>query len=234
MKYNLDHSLDHLAIIMDGNARWAKQNGKTKDKGHKKGAEVAKLILPHAVKLGIKYLTLYAFSSENWQRPATEVSLLLKLLSKYVKNETEILRKHQIKLKVIGNLGKLSPILQEQINSAIDLTKNHSKMTVTIAFGYGSRDEIVNACQKAIDSGVKIINEDIFQTFLYDPEMPDVDLLIRPSGVYRISNFLLWQSAYAELYFLDKFWPDFNDKDLADAIEDYSKRKRHFGRREDE
>ena len=162
-------------------------------------------MIPYSSKLGIKYLTLYAFSSENWQRPANEVSILLKLLSYYVKNETKMLSDYQIKLKIIGNLDKLSPNLQKKINSAIDATKHNSKMTVTIAFGYGSRDEIVNACQKAIDSGVTTITEESFQNFLYDPEMPDVDLLIRPSGVYRISNFLLWQAAYAELYFLDKY-----------------------------
>lgn len=219
---------------MDGNARWANKHGKTKAEGHKKGAETAKSLIPYSSKLGIKYLTLYAFSSENWQRPANEVSILLKLLSHYVKNETKMLSDYQIKLKIIGNLDKLSPNLQKKINSAIDATKHNSKMTVTIAFGYGSRDEIVNACQKAIDSGVTTITEESFQNFLYDPEMPDVDLLIRPSGVYRISNFLLWQAAYAELYFLDKFWPDFNEDDLKDAIINYSQRKRNFGGRENE
>ena len=228
------HNLNHLAIIMDGNARWANKHGKTKAEGHKKGAETAKSLIPYSSKLGIKYLTLYAFSSENWQRPANEVSILLKLLSYYVKNETKMLSDYQIKLKIIGNLDKLSPNLQKKIYSAIDATKHNSKMTVTIAFGYGSRDEIVNACQKAIDSGVTTITEESFQNFLYDPEMPDVDLLIRPSGVYRISNFLLWQAAYAELYFLDKFWPDFNENDLKDAIINYSQRKRNFGGRENE
>lgn len=226
--------LDHLAIIMDGNARWARERGLPKSDGHKKGAETAKSLLPAATKLGIKYLTLYAFSSENWRRPASEVSILLKLLSYYVKNETKILSKYQIKLRVIGNLEKLSPTLKEEINNAVALTKNNNKMIVTIAFGYGGRAEIVDACQKAIDSGAQKMSEENFAKFLYDPEMPDVDLLIRPGGLYRISNFLLWQIAYAELYFTEKYWPDFNEDDLKAAIEDFKQRKRSFGGRIDE
>ncbi len=227
----MKQELNHLAIIMDGNARWAKSLGKTKAEGHKKGAETAKTLLPAASKLGIKYLTLYAFSSENWQRPADEVSILINLLSYYVKSETKILNENGIKLKVIGNLDKLSTNLQEKIAKAVEATKDNNKMTATIAFGYGSRDEILQACQKAIDSGVQNITEEHFKGFLYDPEMPDVDLLIRPSGLYRISNFLLWQIAYAELYFSDKFWPDFNEQDLQTAITEYSNRTRSFGGR---
>jgi len=229
----MTYNLNHLAIIMDGNARWASENKKTKAQGHKKGADTAKAMLPYTSKLGIKYLTLYAFSSENWQRPASEVSILIDLLSHYVKNEIKTLRDYEIKLKVIGDLSKLSSNLQKKINDAVEATKHHSKMTVTIAFGYGSRNEIVNACQQAIDSGLKKITETDFQKFLYDPQMPDVDLLIRPGGAHRISNFLLWQAAYAELYFLDKFWPDFNEDDLKLALENYSKRKRNFGGRDE-
>ncbi len=228
-KYNLNH----LAIIMDGNARWADENNKTRAQGHKKGAETAKKLLPHSSDLGIKYLTLYAFSSENWQRPDNEVSILINLLSHYVNNEIQSLSDYQIRLKVIGDLSKLPPILQKKIHDAIELTKDYSKMTVTVAFSYGSRNEIINACQKIIDSGVKKITEAEFQNFLYDPEMPDVDLLIRPSGTRRISNFLLWQIAYAELYFLDKFWPDFNENDLKIALDDYAQRKRSFGTRQE-
>lgn len=223
--------MNHLAIIMDGNARWANQHNITKAQGHKKGAETLKSLLPAASKLGIKYLTLYAFSSENWQRPASEVSILIDLLCHYIKNEINTLAKHQIKLKVIGDLTKLSPNVQKNINDAVEATKHCTKMTATIAFSYGSRDEILHACQQAIDSGVKTITENDFSRFLYDPEMPDVDLLIRTSGVYRISNFLLWQSAYAELYFSKKLWPDFNEDDLVEALEDYSQRQRTFGSR---
>ncbi|MDA9163565.1 polyprenyl diphosphate synthase [Rickettsiaceae bacterium] len=227
----MKQELNHLAIIMDGNARWAEAHGKTKAEGHKKGAETAKTLLPAAAKMGIKYLTLYAFSSENWQRPADEVSILINLLSYYVKNETKILNENGIKLKVIGNLDKLSTNLQEKIAKAVDATKDNNKMTATIAFGYGGRDEILQACQKALDSDVQNITEEQFKSFLYDPEMPDVDLLIRPSGLYRISNFLLWQIAYAELYFSEKFWPDFNEQELQAAITDYSNRTRSFGGR---
>ncbi len=227
----IEHDLNHLAIIMDGNARWAKKHNKTKAEGYKKGAETAKSLLPYTSNLGIKYLTLYAFSSENWQRPPGEISILIDLLSHYVKKEIKILSDNGIRLKVIGTLDKLSKILQKKIKKAVELSKNNSEMTVTIAFGYGSRTEIVNACQKILDSGVKKITEKNFKEFLYDPEMPDVDLLIRPSGVYRISNFLLWQAAYAELYFINKFWPDFNEEDLKLALINYSKRKRNFGGR---
>ncbi|GAB4165760.1 MAG: polyprenyl diphosphate synthase [Rickettsiaceae bacterium] len=224
--------LDHLAIIMDGNARWAKTQGKTKAEGHKKGAEVAKALLPHLSRLGINYLTLYAFSSENWQRPEEEVSILISLLSQYILNETKLLNKYGIRLKVIGNLSRLSAALQLKIAAAVKDTANNTNTTVCVAFSYGGRSEIVDACQKVISSEIQQVTESNFKNFLYDPEMPDVDLLIRTSGVYRISNFLLWHLAYAELYFLDKFWPEFTIYDLEKAIENYSARQRTFGIRE--
>jgi undecaprenyl diphosphate synthase len=227
----MKQNLNHLAIIMDGNARWAKLHEKSKADGHKKGAEVAKSLMPHLSWLGIKYLTLYTFSSENWQRPAEEVSILINLLSHYVLHETKILTKYGIKLKVIGHLEKLAPSLQQKIKAAVESTKNNSEATVCIAFSYGSRAEIVDAFTKAIDSGITKITEDNFRNFLYDPEMPDVDLLIRTGNDYRISNFLLWQLAYAELYFLDKFWPEFDVSDLEKSIENYSTRQRNFGGR---
>ena len=227
----MQHNLNHLAIIMDGNARWATKHGKAKSDGHNAGAENAKKILPHALKLGVKYLTFYAFSSENWQRPVKEVSTLLNLLKNYVKNETKILKEQQIKFQVIGDLSKLPSPLVKKIKESTEATKNNTKMIVTIAFSYGARAEIANACQAAIDSGVKKITEDNFKNFLYDPEMPDVDVLIRTGGCHRISNFLLWQASYAEIYFLDILWPDFGEKDLANTIEDYSKRTRYFGAR---
>lgn len=227
----MQHNLTHLAIIMDGNARWAAKNGKTKSEGHNIGAKNAKKVLQHVLDLNIKYLTLYAFSSENWQRPVKEVSMLINLLNQYVKGETKLLQKHQIKLQVIGDLSKLPSSIVKKIEKTMDATKNNTNMTVNIAFSYGAREEIANACQKAIDSGVKKITENNFKDFLYDPEMPDVDILIRTSGVHRISNFLLWQISYAEIYFLDKFWPDFNKEDLNEIIENYSKRKRNFGTR---
>lgn len=227
----MQHNLTHLAIIMDGNARWAAQNGKTKSEGHNVGAENAKKILQHALKLNIKYLTLYAFSSENWKRPVKEVSMLISLLNHYVRSETELLQKHQIKLQVIGDLGKLPSPLVNKIEEVMEATKNNTKMTVNIAFSYGAREEIAYACQKAINSGAEKITEDNFKEFLYDPKMPDVDTLVRTGGTHRISNFLLWQISYAEIYFLDKFWPDFNEEDLNQIIENYSQRTRNFGTR---
>lgn len=227
----MQHNLTHLAIIMDGNARWATKNGKTKSEGHNIGAENAKKILQHALKLDVKYLTLYAFSSENWQRPVKEVSMLISLLNHYVRSETELLQKHQIKLQVIGDLSKLPSSLVKKIEEAMEATKNNTRMTVNIAFSYGAREEIANACQKAIDSNIKKITEKNFKEFLYDSEMPDVDILVRTGGTHRISNFLLWQISYAEIYFLDKFWPDFNEEDLNQIIENYSQRTRSFGTR---
>ncbi len=229
--FNINHDIKHLAIIMDGNARWAKTNGLSKAEGHKKGSDIAHKLVPKIMELGIPYLTLYTFSSENWQRPEEEVSIIMKLLSYYVENEVKTLHKHQIKLKIIGNLDKIDSNLKNKIIEATNLTKDNTKMTVCIAFSYGSRAEIVNACQKIIDSGEKNISEATFSKFLYDKDMPDVDLLIRPGGFYRMSNFLLWQAAYAELYFTGKLWPDFSIDDIKEAIENYSKRKRNFGGR---
>jgi undecaprenyl diphosphate synthase len=227
----MNHNIKHLAIIMDGNARWASSNNLPKSVGHQRGAETAKKLMPDIIKLGIDYLTLYAFSSENWQRPEDEVSWIMKLLSYYVENEVKTLHKNNIKLKIIGNLEKLNDSLKEKVIAATKLTENNDKMTVCIAIGYGGRAEIVDACQKIINSGIKQISQEDFRNFLYDPTMPDVDLLIRPSGVYRISNFLLWQVAYAELFFTDKFWPDFSINDIKEAVDNYSTRKRNFGGR---
>jgi len=223
--------MKHLAIVMDGNARWASENNLPKTMGHQRGAETAKKLMPDLMELGLEYITLYAFSSENWQRPEDEVSFIMKLLGYYVENEVKTLHKNNIRLKIIGDLSKINTSLKEKIVAATKLTEKNNKMTLCIALGYGSRAEIVSACQKIIDSGAKQISEESFKSFLYDPGMPDLDLLIRPSGVYRISNFLLWQAAYAELYFTDKYWPDFSIDDIKEAIVHYSKRKRNFGGR---
>lgn len=227
----MQHNLIHLAIIMDGNARWATQNGKTRSEGHSVGAQNAKKILQHALKLSIQYLTLYAFSSENWTRPDREVSMLLSILNHYIRNEANFLQKHHIKLQVIGDLTRLPRSLMQKITEITGATKNNKKITVTIAFSYGAREEIANACQKAINLGVKKITEKNFKEFLYDPKMPNVDALVRTSGTHRVSNFLLWQISYAEIYFLDKFWPDFNEEDLNYIMDNYSKKIRNFGSR---
>jgi len=221
----------HLAIIMDGNARWAEEKNLPKLEGHRNGVEAIRKLLKPLLELDIQYITLYAFSLENWKRGAEEVSWLMYLLSFYLKKELASLNKNGVRLKVIGRLDLLSLDLQNKINEAILLTENNMKMTLCIACSYGGRAEIVDACQKIIDSGKKEINETDFKNYLYDPEMPDVDLLIRTSGDLRISNFLLWHASYAELYFTSKYWPDFDKEDLSKAIEDYSKRKRNFGGR---
>lgn len=229
---NIDnHNIKHLAIIMDGNARWATSNNTLKANGHQKGANNARDILPIAIEFGIPYLTLYAFSSENWHREEKEIKVLMNLLSYYLKTEANSLLKNGVKLKVIGKIDRLSPSLQNRINYVVDLTKANDKITLCIAFGYGGRLEIVDACQAIIDSGKKNITEKEFASYLYDPQMPEVDLLIRTSGVCRISNFLLWQIAYAELYFCKNNWPDFTREDLLEAINDYKHRKRTFGTR---
>ncbi len=230
MNTTINH-IKHLAIIMDGNARWASEHGLSKAEGHKTGAETIKKIIPNIMELNIPYLTLYAFSSENWQRGKEETSFLLELLNYYLKKEVASLNKNGIKIKIIGKFDRLGTITKKRIIQAIELTKNNCKMTLCIAFSYGSRLEIVDACQKIVNSGDKEITEDNFKNYLYDPDMPDVDLLIRTSGVFRISNFLLWQAAYAELYFSKKYWPDFDKSDILEALEDYSKRKRNFGAR---
>lgn len=228
---NKEKSLEHIAIIMDGNARWAKEKRKLKSFGHKQGAETAKNIIKHAADIKVPYLTLYTFSSENWQRPKEEVEMIMELLRYYVEREIEAINNYGIRVKVIGDLKPLDKNLRLNIDKAIKKTENNSNTTLCLAFSYGSRQEIIDACQNMIDSGVKQVTEEVFKNNLYDPEMPDVDLLIRTSGSHRISNFLLWQSAYAELLFVNKYWPDFSSDDLDQAIEEFAMRKRSFGRR---
>ncbi len=226
-----NHQIKHLAIIMDGNARWAKENKVAKAQGHKKGAENARDLLQAAMELNIPYLTLYSFSSENWQRPPAEVSVLINLLAFYLEREISAINKNGIRLKIIGKLDKLSDKLQKTIANAVKITQHNEKMTLCVAFSYGSRAEIIDACNQIIKDQKHDITEEQFKNYLYDPQMPDVDLLIRTSGMQRISNFLLWQSAYAELYFTSEYWPDFKKDDLLLAIEDYSMRIRKFGGR---
>lgn len=223
--------IKHLAIIMDGNARWAAQRNLSKSEGHKAGAHKIRELLPEFINLKIPYVTLYTFSSENWYRSKTEVSFLIKLLKIYLRQELDYLHKSGVKIVVIGRLKFLSQELQIQINDAVELTKFNNTITLCFAFSYGSRNEIIDACMQLIACGKKIITENDFKNVLYDPKMPDVDLLIRSGGVLRISNFLLWQAAYAELYFSPKYWPDFNKTDIMDALDDYSRRKRNFGKR---
>ena len=227
---------NHLAIIMDGNGRWASDKGKKRIFGHRNGVMAVQKVVEEAAELKIKHLTLFAFSTENWKRPREEIGVLMKLLVSSLKSEFEKLLKNRIKLNVIGNIDQLPNIVQDELNYVINKTKNNSKMTLTLALSYGGREEIVSTFIK-LASKVKNniispekIDQSIINEHLYTHNLPDVDLLIRTSGEKRISNFLLWQIAYAELYFSKILWPDFNKKHLHKAIINYQKRERRFGK----
>jgi undecaprenyl diphosphate synthase len=241
-KMNLLDTIDknnlpkHLAIIMDGNGRWAKQQGFLRAFGHENGTKSVKEIIEVSTKLGIDFLTLYAFSSENWNRPKLEVETLMKILVNSLEKELPTLLDNNIKLNAIGNLDKLPKSAQKRLLDVINKTKNNTRMTLTLALSYGSREEIVNAVRNIADKvknniiSIDAIDDSIINEHLYTQNIPDVDLLIRTSGEHRISNFLLWQIAYAELYFTDILWPDFKEQDLYEAILSYQKRERRFGK----
>lgn len=226
----------HLAIVMDGNGRWAKLKRKPRHYGHVKGTQVAKQIITECSRLGIKHLTLYAFSTENWFRPSFEVSFLMALLKKYLYKETQNLVKENIRFSVLGDLHRLPADVQKQIMVSMKLTSQCTGLQLTFALSYGSRQEIVMATQeiaKKVASGhlaPEAINESLFESFLGTHGTPDPDLLIRTSGELRISNFLLWQIAYSEFYFSNILWPDFTKTALHAALLDYSARERRFGK----
>jgi undecaprenyl diphosphate synthase len=233
---NTENLPQHLAIIMDGNGRWAKKQGFMRAFGHENGTKSVRLTVEACAKLGIKNLTLYAFSTENWNRPKIEVDTLMKLLINSLKNELSTLTQNNIKLQSIGNLDLLPESAQLELKSVIDQTQNNTRMTLTLALSYGAREELLQAI-KAISLKVKnniispdAIDESIINNHLYTHNLPDVDLLIRTSGEHRISNFLLWQIAYSELYFTAVLWPDFKEEDLYEAILSYQKRERRFGK----
>lgn len=233
---NKDNLPKHLAIIMDGNGRWAKQKGMLRAFGHENGTKSVRLTVETCAKLGISHLTLYAFSTENWNRPKMEVDTLMNLLIKSLKKELKTLQDNQIKLNTIGNISLLPAKAQHELLEVINKTKDNQQMTLTLALSYGSREELVSAI-KAISDKVKnniispeSIDETIINQHLYTHNLPDVDLLIRTSGEHRISNFMLWQIAYAELYFTDVLWPDFREQHLYEAIISYQKRERRFGK----
>ena len=235
-KINKDNLPKHLAIIMDGNGRWAKQKGLLRAFGHENGTKSVRLTVETCAKLGIKNLTLYAFSTENWNRPKLEVDTLMKLLISSLKNELQTLLDNNIRLNSIGNLEMLPKSAQKELLDVIKKTENNSRMVLTLALSYGSREEIISAIKKISDKvknniiSPDSIDESIINQHLYTQNLPDVDLLIRTSGEHRISNFLLWQIAYAELYFTDVLWPDFKEDDLYEAIISYQKRERRFGK----
>ncbi len=233
---NKDNLPKHLAIIMDGNGRWAKQQGLLRAFGHEKGTKSVRITVESCAKIGIENLTLYAFSTENWNRPKLEVDTLMKLLVNSLKKELATLEKNNIRLNCIGNIELLPTKAKNELLSVIEKTKNNTRMTLTLALSYGSREELLNVV-KIISEKVKnniisidTIDESIINEHLYTRNLPDVDLVIRTSGEHRISNFLLWQIAYAEFYFTDVLWPDFKEEDLYAAIISYQKRERRFGK----
>ncbi|WP_418179613.1 di-trans,poly-cis-decaprenylcistransferase [Aliarcobacter lanthieri] len=219
---------EHIAIIMDGNGRWAKQRGLKRTAGHEEGAKVVREITTYCTKVDIKYLTLYAFSTENWNRPKLEVEYLMKLLEKFLKNELETLMKNEIRFKAIGDLSKFSNSLQKTIKEVEEKTLNNKNLTQVLALNYGSKDEIVRAIKKLNEKKLEITEEN-FESCLDTAGFSNVDLLIRTSGEIRLSNYLLWQNAYAELFFTNTLWPDFNSNELELILEDFKKRQRRFG-----
>lgn len=233
---NRENLPKHLAIIMDGNGRWAKERGKLRVFGHENGVRTVRNTVENCVKIGIQFLTLYTFSTENWKRPKLEVDTLMKLLVSSLKKELRTFEENNVRLNTIGDIGSLPKKAQDELLEVMQKTNLHSGMTLTLALSYGAREELKNAVQR-ISTKVKNniispenIDETIINSHLYTHDLPDVDLLIRTSGEHRISNFLLWQIAYAELYFIDVFWPDFSEKHLAEAIRNYQNRERRFGK----
>lgn len=227
---------EHVAIIMDGNGRWANQRGKQRGMGHKKGASAVREIIEEAADNGIKYLTLFTFSTENWSRPEDEVGILMRLLLSSLKKEFNRLNNNNIKLKSIGDLVKLPHLVREELNYVVEKTKDNTGLTLTLALNYGAKEELTNA-MRTIANKVKNsiispekVDQSMINEHLYSHYLPAVDLLIRTSGEERISNFLLWHIAYAELYFTTTLWPDFSKEDLKKALINYGKRERRFGK----
>jgi len=223
---------NHIAIIMDGNGRWAKQHGLLRLEGHQAGAENIRPVIKYLNQYHIKYVTIYGFSTENWNRPEDEVAGLLRLFEESINNYVSELHKNGIKLRHLGHLEELPQGLQLAINKAIELTKNNTGMTLSFALNYGGRFEILDAIRHIIAEGIPIqnIDEGLFNSYLYTAGLPDVDLLIRTGGEFRISNFLIWQAVYSEYYFTEVLWPNFNQKELEKALLVYSQRQRRFGR----
>ncbi len=226
----------HLAIIMDGNGRWAAGMGRPRALGHEEGAKMVKRVVKHCAKKGIEYLTLFAFSTENWLRPKKEVNTLMRILARSLRSELQTLVENDIQLRTIGDTKNLPEVVQSELEEVVTQTKSNTRMVLTLALSYGSRQEITSAMQE-ISAKVKKglispsdIDEKLINSHLYTCFMPEVDLLIRTSGEFRLSNFMLWQCAYAELYFTDTFWPDFDTQELDKALASYQKRERRFGK----
>jgi undecaprenyl diphosphate synthase len=232
MELNMETSIPkHIAIIMDGNGRWAKEKGKLRVEGHKKGAENIEKIIDYSIKLGVKYLTVYAFSTENWKRPEAEVKALMKLFAKYLDDKKEELKKQGVKLLVTGTEENIPNKLLKKIRNTEEYLSDCNQITFNIAFNYGGRKEIVDGINKILkeNRGNEEINEEEFKKYMYRPEIPDPELVIRTSGEFRVSNFLLWEIAYSEFYVTNVYWPDFDEREYDLAIASYNKRDRRFG-----
>ncbi len=222
----------HVAIIMDGNGRWARARGLPRLAGHRAGVENLRRTLEAAVEYGIQYLTIYAFSTENWERPPAEVRGLLNILEEVIERELASLHENGVQLRHIGRLERLRPELQEKVRKAIELTSENSRLILNVAWNYGGRDEIVHAVQRMIADGVRPedVTEELINRYLYTAGCPDPDLIIRTSGELRVSNFLIWQGAYSEWYVTPTFWPDFGPEELLEALGEYARRERRYGR----
>jgi undecaprenyl diphosphate synthase len=222
----------HVAIIMDGNGRWAKKRHLPRLVGHNAGSENIRPVVKIFANYGVKYLTLYMFSTENWNRPRPEVAGLLSLLGRKIDQETQAFHQENIRLVHLGRLDRLSRKLREKVKAAVELTKNNTGLTLCLAFDYGGRDEIVQAARRIADAGIpgNNIDESVVAQYLYNPNIPDPDLVIRTAGESRLSNFLIWQAAYSEFYFTPVLWPDFGLKDVEEALSEYKRRQRRFGK----
>lgn len=221
----------HVAIIMDGNVRWAQQHNLSRLQGHRAGTDNIRRVVETFARYKIKYLTLYAFSTENWRRPKSEVNELMLILTRVIRRETKAMHEKGVRLRHLGRLDRLSPKLQEQVRYAVDLTKNNTVINLNVAFDYGGRAEILEAVRRLVREGLPLerMDEETFSNYLYTAGLPDPDLIIRTAGEVRLSNFLLWQSAYSEFYSTPVFWPDFDDAEIRKALIAYSERERNFG-----
>ena len=226
---SINNSPKHIAIIMDGNGRWAKNKGLSRIEGHKEGVNVVRKIISFCSELKINHLTLFTFSEENWNRPKKEILGLMKLLVKSLKNETESLKKNNIKLSIIGDMSKIDPYTRKKINNSVNITRHNKGLNLNLAISYGSRQEIIIAINKILKEKKTNIDIEEFSQYLFTKDIPNPDLLIRTGKENRISNFLLWQIPYTEIFFSDSFWPDFNKEELESILMDFNRTERRYG-----
>ena len=229
LNLKVDERLQHIAFIMDGNGRWAERRGMPRRFGHRYGAEAFKRVVRYCGDIGIKYVTVYAFSTENWSRPDKEVQSIMKLLDKYLDECEKSAKEYNIRMKFIGDLSKLDSSLAEKAKK-LEETSKDNRLTLCLAINYGGKDEIVNACNKLIASGKTDITADDIASGLYTAGVPDPDLIVRTAGEMRLSNFLMWQSAYSEFYFTDTLWPDMTEEDIDKAVDAFYNRQRRYGK----